>query len=69
VIVEWQEDGVPHSVVVERAYAGAVARTLADDLGLSVKLNGERIDGAATPADRGLYDSWLAGRPEHGEGD
>jgi hypothetical protein len=64
VILEWVEDDAPHSVVVERAYAMAVARVLADDLGLRhVLLNGERVDGPASPADRGLYDAWLADRP------
>lgn len=60
-IVEWQEDGVPHSVVVERAYAGAVARVLADDLGLSVLLNDERVSGPASPGDRGLFEQWQRG--------
>ena len=66
-IVEWQEDGVPHSVIVERAYAGAVARTLADDLGLSVRLNGERVDGPCSAGDRALFEQWQRGGPDPGE--
>jgi hypothetical protein len=51
---------------VERAYAGAVARTLADDLGLSVRLNGERVDGPASAGDRALFEQWQGGGPDPG---
>jgi hypothetical protein len=65
-IVQWREGGVPHSVVVGRAYAGAVARVLVDDLGLPVTLNDERVHGPASPGDRALFEQWQRGGPDHG---
>jgi hypothetical protein len=64
VLLEWTEPGGnPRSATVPRAYALAVARTIADDLGV-VLLNGEQITGPATDGDRALYVMWERGGPD-----
>jgi hypothetical protein len=57
-LIEYSDpEGGPRSVFVPRSHAAAVARTIADDVGV-VRLNGELVTGPASDSDRALYLAW-----------